>query len=151
MGGESLPPGAQIVDYAWQYVNQSGGPDRRFANNPQIPNIAVADISIGDGASLEGILKFSNITAAESLHAGITRFASFVRDLGSPKSTPQPSTRLDRNVCVYCWLNEQVTGPFDYAALSELQAEGKVTPDSLVCVEGETDWQFLEALQRQTV
>ena len=34
LGGESLPLGAQIVDYTWRYMNKSGGPDRRWGCEP---------------------------------------------------------------------------------------------------------------------
>ncbi|MGH7485572.1 MAG: DUF4236 domain-containing protein, partial [bacterium] len=32
-----VPADAIVVDYTWRYVNKSGGPDRRFNNNPRIP------------------------------------------------------------------------------------------------------------------
>ena len=33
-----LPIGRRIEeDYTWQYANKSGGPDRRFNNNRQLP------------------------------------------------------------------------------------------------------------------
>lgn len=31
------PSDANIIDYTWQYANKSGGPDRRFNNNRQLP------------------------------------------------------------------------------------------------------------------
>lgn len=35
---ESGVPGvATVVGHTWRYVNRSGGPDRRFSNNPQLP------------------------------------------------------------------------------------------------------------------
>lgn len=34
---ESVPSDAEVVDHTWRYVNKSGGPDRRFSNNQQIP------------------------------------------------------------------------------------------------------------------
>jgi hypothetical protein len=32
-----VPSDAQVVDHTWQYTNKSGGPDRRFNNNRQLP------------------------------------------------------------------------------------------------------------------
>jgi len=32
-----VPKDARVVDHTWQYVNKSGGPDRRFKNNRQLP------------------------------------------------------------------------------------------------------------------
>lgn len=34
---ESLPSDATVIDRTWQYVNQKGGPDKRFKNNRQYP------------------------------------------------------------------------------------------------------------------
>ncbi len=34
---EAVPRDATVVDRTWQYVNKSGGPDRRFKNNPEYP------------------------------------------------------------------------------------------------------------------
>lgn len=32
-----VPKDVQIINYTWQYVNKNGSPDRRYANNRQIP------------------------------------------------------------------------------------------------------------------
>ena len=32
-----VPTDAIVVDHTWRYVNKKGGPDRRFANNAQLP------------------------------------------------------------------------------------------------------------------
>jgi len=34
---DPLPKDANVIEYTWQYPNKSGGPDKRFKNNPQIP------------------------------------------------------------------------------------------------------------------
>jgi hypothetical protein len=34
---EQVPADATVVDRTWRYVNKSGGPDRRFNNNVQLP------------------------------------------------------------------------------------------------------------------
>lgn len=34
---QNVPSDAQVVDYTWQFVNKSGGPDRRFNNNRKLP------------------------------------------------------------------------------------------------------------------
>lgn len=33
----TLPEESQVVDWTWKYVNKSGGPDRRFSDNPKYP------------------------------------------------------------------------------------------------------------------
>jgi uncharacterized tellurite resistance protein B-like protein len=34
---ESVPTDAMLIDWTWQYVNKSGGPDKRFKDNRKIP------------------------------------------------------------------------------------------------------------------
>ena len=34
---QGVPSDAKVVDHTWHYVNKKGGPDRRFANNPEYP------------------------------------------------------------------------------------------------------------------
>ena len=69
------PSDAQVISYTWRYVNRNGGPDRRFANNPQLPVIRIADVHFATPTGLAGILKFSNVPAAETLVEGLRRFA----------------------------------------------------------------------------
>ena len=35
---EAVPPDAPFVEHTWRFVNKSGGPDRRFANNRKFPS-----------------------------------------------------------------------------------------------------------------
>ena len=34
---EGVPGDSQVISHTWKYVNKSGGPDRRFRDNRQIP------------------------------------------------------------------------------------------------------------------
>ena len=43
---ETVPRDAQIIDYTWQYVNKSGGPDKRFQNNKKIPVCLYGEMEI---------------------------------------------------------------------------------------------------------
>ena len=56
---------AMVVDNTWAYVNKSGGPDRRFAYNRQIPVVlyGVLRVSASSGINLE--LHTSSHTVAE--------------------------------------------------------------------------------------
>lgn len=72
----AAPSDAQIIEYTWRYVNKRGGPDRRFANNPQLPVIRVADVSLRTTTGLAGILKFANVAGGEALRDGLQQFAN---------------------------------------------------------------------------
>lgn len=39
-----VPPDGQVIDTTWRYVNKSGGPDRRFNNNAQLPVMRYGDL-----------------------------------------------------------------------------------------------------------
>lgn len=54
---EIKPWDGTIVDYTYKYVNKSGGPDRRFANNPRYPIMSYSYINFyGDNGFDECIM-----------------------------------------------------------------------------------------------
>lgn len=57
---EGVPPDAEVLFHTWTYVNKSGGPDRRFRNNPQIPVCAYGTITIESSTGLHEEYMFSN-------------------------------------------------------------------------------------------
>lgn len=87
------PPDAQIIEYTWRYVNKNGGPDRRFANNPQFPVIRVADVHLITDTGFAGVLKFSNIAAAQALCTGLQSFTASLpqRHSASSEIPAEPS------------------------------------------------------------
>lgn len=50
----SVPQDAVVIGSTWRYVNRDGGPDRRFANNRQLPvaRYGVLDLSTASGLRL---------------------------------------------------------------------------------------------------
>ena len=98
-GEVAAPSDAHILSYTWRYVNKrGGGPDRRFNNNPQLPVIETGDLALSCDSGFSGILKFSNVAAAQTLVNGIHEFTSIkgraVADRDSPSradaQTPPP-------------------------------------------------------------
>jgi hypothetical protein len=73
-GDRTAPSDATILEYTWRYVNKKGGPDHRFTNNPQLPVIETRDLSIRSRSGLNAVLKFSSVSAAESLRNGMSVF-----------------------------------------------------------------------------
>ncbi len=43
---ETVPSDSKVLNYTYQYVNQNGGPDRRYAYNPQRPVVGYGSIEI---------------------------------------------------------------------------------------------------------
>lgn len=57
---EAVPKDAQIVDYTWQYVNKSGGPDKRFQNNKKIPICLYGEMEVRSANGVNTDIMFSN-------------------------------------------------------------------------------------------
>lgn len=68
---EPVPRDAVRVDTTWRYVNKSGGPDRRFSNNCQIPVLQYAEVTLGTRGGLSLILQTSNLQKAQAFVSGV--------------------------------------------------------------------------------
>lgn len=57
---KTVPKDTAIVGRTWQYVNKSGGPDRRFKNNRQLPICLYGELKLQSPSGLNTIIMFSN-------------------------------------------------------------------------------------------
>lgn len=71
-----VPGDATVVDYTWRYVNKSGGPDRRFNNNPRIPICLYDELHFRTASGLNEVLQVSRSGIGEG-------FAAAMRHLGT--------------------------------------------------------------------
>lgn len=62
----AIPSDSQRIDTTWQYVNKSGGPDRRFNNNRQIPVLEYGEVTFRTATGLEMRLQTSNSEKAKA-------------------------------------------------------------------------------------
>jgi hypothetical protein len=62
---EPVPHDAEIVDHTWRYVNRDGGPDRRFANNWQIPIVLYRQLELRSATGLHLIFHVSSSAAVD--------------------------------------------------------------------------------------
>lgn len=58
---ETVPSDAKIIDYTWQYVNKSGGPDKRFRKNRKLPVCHYGEMEIRSDKGINTDIMFSNI------------------------------------------------------------------------------------------
>jgi hypothetical protein len=65
---EPVPSDTTIVDHTWRYVNKSGGPDRRFISNRQIPVCLYRELGFRSEGGLNCKIQLSNPAAADSLY-----------------------------------------------------------------------------------
>lgn len=57
---DSVPRDAEVVDRTWKYVNKSGGPDRRFKDNKELPVCRYEEIALSSQTGLNEVLQLSH-------------------------------------------------------------------------------------------
>lgn len=57
---ELVPKDANVVGHTWKYVNKSGGPDKRFKDNRQLPVCLYGELGLKSTTGLNTVLMFSN-------------------------------------------------------------------------------------------
>ena len=80
-----IPQDAELVGRTWQFVNKSGGPDRRFKNNRQIPVARYASIGIQSASGLNVALLCSNCQSARE--AAVELDASMKKSLSTGQAS----------------------------------------------------------------
>lgn len=81
---ESIPRDAEIIDRTWKFVNKSGGPDKRFKDNKEIPVCRYEKITLSSQSGLNEVLQLSRCGAGSG-------FAEAIFSLG--RKMPKESTR----------------------------------------------------------
>lgn len=71
----SPPRDAKVVDRTWQYVNKSGGPDRRFKANRELPVCLYDEISLTSRTGLNELLQISKCDVADAFAKAISSLA----------------------------------------------------------------------------
>jgi hypothetical protein len=72
---ERVPADAEVVGHTWRYVNKKGGPDRRFKDNQQIPEVLYGELGLSSASGLNEVLKTSNKEAPAHFAAGVADLA----------------------------------------------------------------------------
>jgi hypothetical protein len=67
-----VPRDAQQVGTTWQYVNKSGGPDRRFKNNRQLPIMKYEELVLASSSGFRWDLQASLVPALEQMASVLT-------------------------------------------------------------------------------
>lgn len=57
---EGVPRDSQVVGQTWEYVNKSGGPDKRFRNNRQLPICLYGKLELTSTSGLNTVIMYSN-------------------------------------------------------------------------------------------
>lgn len=71
-----VPKDGTIVDYTWQYVNKSGGPDKRFKNNRKLPILMYSEILFQSNTGLNELIQLSQQGAGVGLVQRLSEYKS---------------------------------------------------------------------------
>jgi hypothetical protein len=86
---EAVPSDASIVGQTWQHPNKSGGPDRRFKDNRQIPICLYETMHVTSGSGLNELVEFSRTGVVAGFEQGRRMLAALPRQrLVQPTSAP---------------------------------------------------------------
>ena len=84
---ESVPKDATIIGQTWKYVNKSGGPDRRFNNNRQIPICQYSEYNIKGQNGINEIIMTSRADGMNNFSNYINKIGDFQYKLPELKTT----------------------------------------------------------------
>lgn len=77
--GQGVPRDAQVVGHTWQYVNKSGGPDKRYKNNRQLPIVLYSELGFTNATGLDVTIQLSKSNVGSNLREALGALASIGR------------------------------------------------------------------------
>lgn len=78
---DGVPSDAQVVERTWRYVNKKGGPDRRFANNPQLPICLYDEFYLHSDSGLHEVVQASKVGSSSAFGAALRELQTRGREL----------------------------------------------------------------------
>ncbi len=81
---ERVPSDAKVVDHTWQHPNKSGGPDRRYKDNRQIPICLYEGMHFTSNSGVNELVEFSRTGVAAAFVDGCRMLATLPRERTSP-------------------------------------------------------------------
>jgi len=94
---ERVPSDAKVVDHTWAHPNKSGGPDRRFKNNRQIPICLYEAMHFTSNNGVNELVEFSRTGVATAFVDGCRMLGALPRGR-TTLALPLASVNDDRNV-----------------------------------------------------
>ncbi len=87
---DGVPPDAQVVGHTWQYVNKAGGPDRRFNNNRQIPQVLYQQMGLQGPGGFQKILHISRVADRSEFDTALAGLRGLIKVLERLALEPPP-------------------------------------------------------------
>lgn len=73
-----VPKDASVISHTWKYVNKSGGPDRRFSNNRQLPICNYGGLSVTSNEGINFRMQCSNIYIMAEVGEYLNKFVELI-------------------------------------------------------------------------
>jgi|GEM_PF-3301035 len=73
-----VPADTEVVDQTWQFVNNDGGPDRRFRDNRPLPICQYEEIWLNSESGLNEVLQVSRTGMGKELDTAIQKIAELI-------------------------------------------------------------------------
>ncbi len=67
------------IGTTWKFVNKAGGPDRRFAQNRQLPILQISELRFQSSTGLNELIQASNVACANAFVKGLATLMQGVR------------------------------------------------------------------------
>jgi hypothetical protein len=71
----NVPRDANVVGRTWKYVNKTGGPDKRFKDNRELPIVLYEEISFTSNTGLNERIKISKVGIGNNFENSISELA----------------------------------------------------------------------------
>jgi ribosomal protein L7/L12 len=114
---ERVPRDAKIVDHTWKHPNKSGGPDRRFRDNRQIPVCLYEAMHLTSTSGVNELVEFSRTGVVAAFVDGCRKLEALPRE----RTVPLPATPKNDAVDVpSVAANERKRSPLKVAMLTVL-------------------------------
>jgi hypothetical protein len=72
----AIPSDANVVGQTWKYVNKSGGPDRRFKDNRELPVVLYETIHLKSSSGLNELFQVSKVGLGNRFRTALQALAS---------------------------------------------------------------------------
>lgn len=115
---EGVPPDSQVVGHTWRFVNKNGGPDRRFNNNKQIPEVRYQQMGLRGSGGFQKILHLSRVEDRSTFDAALSGLRKSVASLINTHSVDAPRALLTHEGASDEHTNLSRWWPFAVGALS---------------------------------
>ncbi|WP_434509820.1 DUF4236 domain-containing protein [Desulfitobacterium sp. AusDCA] len=84
-----VPRDGTVVDHTWRFVNKSGGPDRRFSNNRQLPILMYSEVQFCSDTGLNELIQLSKQNAGAMLAEKLDHYKNSTIWKNSADAIPQ--------------------------------------------------------------